>query len=677
MYPDISGNYVVWLDYASGNGDLYLYNIADSTITLLTKDDDGSYFPRISGNTVIWYCWGYQNTVKALMSTTIPTAENLPPEVDFSYTPESPTTSDIVQFIDESLDPDGEIVSWLWVIDDHQSVQYLTTQEVSFQFRVPGEYGVHLEVTDNEGLTTVGDQQLIYVSPVESTIADFYTVPENPVAGEDVGFMLNCTLAYAEYDNTVDSVEWLFDDSGEGFSVEFSPYYVYEEAGDYAVTLTVWDVYAAQGYAEPSTVTKIIHVSEGVSEPVAGFSADITEGTAPLTVQFIDESVYAETWEWDFGDGSTSTAQNPIHTYATAGTYSVTLTVTDDDDLTATVTQSVVVTSGNLPPVVEAGDDLTGSEGAPIVFSGSYTDSGDTGEHTIAWTFGDGAEASGTLTPAHTYADNGIYTATLTVTDALGGSSSDTLTVTVENAPPVISGFTLPTDPVALGATVTATATFTEAGTADTHTATWAWGDGTTTTGTVAAGSVSATRTYASAGVYLVALTVTDSDGASDTVSSDTYIVVYDPNGGFVTGGGWIDSPVGAYPADTSLTGKATFGFVSKYQKGATVPTGQTEFQFKAGDMNFHSDSYDWLVVAGARAQYKGVGSINGGGDYGFMLSAVDAALTPSTNVDLFRIKIWDKATDTVVYDNQMGVTDDAEPTTAISGGSIVIHTKK
>ncbi len=60
------------------------------------------------------------------------------------------------------------------------------------------------------------------------------------------------------------------------------------------------------------------------------------------------------------------------------------------------------------------------------------------------------------------------------------------------------------------------------------------------------------------------------------------------------------------------------------------------------------------------------------------MLSAIDEELTPSTDVDLFRIKIWDKDNgDAIVYDNQMDAPDDADPTTAIGGGSIVIHTKK
>lgn len=154
-------------------------------------------------------------------------------------------------------------------------------------------------------------------------------------------------------------------------------------------------------------------------------------------------------------------------------------------------------------------------------------------------------------------------------------------------------------------------------------------------------------------------------------------LTVYDSEGGFVTGEGWINSPAGAYAPDPDLTGKANFGFVSKYKKGATVPTGQTQFQFKVADLNFRSDSYDWLVVAGPKAMYKGTGTINGEGDYGFMLSAIDEKLTPSTDVDLFRIKIWDKNNDEVVYDNQMDDPDDADPTTAIGGGSIKIHKDK
>jgi hypothetical protein len=161
-----------------------------------------------------------------------------------------------------------------------------------------------------------------------------------------------------------------------------------------------------------------------------------------------------------------------------------------------------------------------------------------------------------------------------------------------------------------------------------------------------------------------------------DTKSIVDYIVIYDPSGGFVTGGGWITSPVRAYVADPTATGRANFGFVSKYQKGATVPTGETEFQFKAGNLNFNSTSYEWLTIAGARAQYKGAGTINGVAGYKFMLTAIDGQVSGGGGTDKFRIKITNAATGAIVYDNQMGMGDDGNPTTVLGGGSIVIHSK-
>ena len=145
-------------------------------------------------------------------------------------------------------------------------------------------------------------------------------------------------------------------------------------------------------------------------------------------------------------------------------------------------------------------------------------------------------------------------------------------------------------------------------------------------------------------------------------------------NGGWLTGGGWINSPAGSLTANTLLTGKATFGFVSKYEHGTTTATGQTEFQLKMGNLNFHSSSYDWLMVTGARAQYMGSGSINGQGDYGFMLTALDGQMNGCGGTDKIRMKIWDKGSGAVIYDSQMGASNQANPTTDLGGGSVVIH---
>ena len=146
-------------------------------------------------------------------------------------------------------------------------------------------------------------------------------------------------------------------------------------------------------------------------------------------------------------------------------------------------------------------------------------------------------------------------------------------------------------------------APFTDVGVQDAHTGTINWGDGTSSASITeigGSGTASGSHSYAGAGVYTVSMTVRDDDTGVSNQSIFQYVVVYDPNAGFVTGGGWIDSPLGAYRPNPSLTGKANFGFVAKYQKGKSVPDGNTEFQFKAGDLNFKSTSYDWLVISGA-----------------------------------------------------------------------------
>ncbi|OLC33520.1 MAG: hypothetical protein AUH84_06855 [Thaumarchaeota archaeon 13_1_40CM_4_38_7] len=185
-------------------------------------------------------------------------------------------------------------------------------------------------------------------------------------------------------------------------------------------------------------------------------------------------------------------------------------------------------------------------------------------------------------------------------------------------------------------------------------------------------GSVQDTHTYSTPGVYTITLTVNNSDGTTATKQFQ-YVVAYDPNGAFVTGSGWINSPPGAYYANPSLTGKATFGFNSKYQNGADVPTGNTEFNFKVANLNFHSTSYDWLVVAGAKAQYKGTGTINGAGSYKFMLTAIDGAINGGGGIDKFRIKITD-SNNGLVYDNLLNAPDSVDPTAVLGGGNIIIH---
>jgi len=152
---------------------------------------------------------------------------------------------------------------------------------------------------------------------------------------------------------------------------------------------------------------------------------DWGDGTT-VTVGVVSESPFGP-------PGSTGGANGTVsgsHVYADNGTYTVTLTVTDDDGGAGQDTLTVSVANVN-PTAVEAGSNRTVNVGEAVIFAGSFTDPGaDT--HAIAWNFGDGATAAGSLTPTHTFTAPGTFTVRLTVTDDDGGSGSDTLTVTVQ-----------------------------------------------------------------------------------------------------------------------------------------------------------------------------------------------------------------------------------------------------
>ncbi|MCR4428193.1 MAG: PKD domain-containing protein [Caldiserica bacterium] len=282
----------------------------------------------------------------------------------------------------------------------------------------------------------------------------------------------------------------------------------------------------------------------------------------------------------------------------------------------------------------------------------------------------------GTWSWSYQTVDDESTQVTITVTDTWDRTAQTTFDLAVNNLPPECGTIQVPPAPVQINTPVDVSCTFTDPGTQDTHTATWNWGDGSISTGTVTetdgSGKVSGQHIYSTPGVYQVNLTLSDDDGGTCTCAAQTFIVVYDPSAGFVTGGGWINSPPGAYTPNSSLTGKATFGFVAKYQKGANVPSGNTEFQFKAGNLNFKSTSYEWLVVAGNKAKFKGEGTLNGVGGYKFMLTAVDGQYNKGTAPDTFRIKIW--RGEEVIYDNMLGASDDSYDGTVLGGGEIVIH---
>jgi len=205
-----------------------------------------------------------------------------------------------------------------------------------------------------------------------------------------------------------------------------------------------------------------------------------------------------------------------------------------------------------------------------------------------------------------------------------------------------------------------------------THTAKWTF-DSLSTTGAVTepsgsrTGSVAGSYSFAEAGVYRVAMQITGSDGKTATVTNsgdlEALVVIYDPNGGYVIGGGWYPSP----------SGKTTFGFNSKYGN-AKNPKGEVQATF--GDKNFDANSLDYLAISGARAQVAGFGKLNGDGPYNFILTMIDGQAQGGGGVDRIRMKIWHKVTGAVVYDTQPGASDAADPTTPVGTGSSIVLQK-
>ena len=209
---------------------------------------------------------------------------------------------------------------------------------------------------------------------------------------------------------------WNFGDGNT--STSQSPSFTYASAGTYTVSLTASNA----GGSSANTATQTITVSPAV--PVAGFSCDVSSGVAPLTVQFTDTSTNSPTsWSWDFGDGNTSTEQDPSFTYATPGTYTVSLTATNSaGSNTCTETSLVSVTSSVTQPMAAfSADILSGT--APLTVQ--FTDESSNTPASWSWNFGDG-ESGTDQNPSHIYTTTGTYTVSLTATNAAGSNTTTT-----------------------------------------------------------------------------------------------------------------------------------------------------------------------------------------------------------------------------------------------------------
>jgi len=315
-----------------------------------------------------------------------------------------------VQFTDMS---DGSPVLWLYKFGDGFSS---TGKNPRYTYRTPGNYTVSLTVWRMEGqkLVSTTTRKPAFIratgSPVPALAANFTAVPlSGPVP-----------LAVTFTDSSTGSPEFWNYDFGDGStSPAKNPVHTYRAAGTYTVTLTVMKM-GGEGLIRNTVVKQGLVNVTGIPVPAlaANFTAVPLSGPAPLAVTFTDTSTGSpDYWSYDFGDGTTSPAKNPVHTYGSAGTYTVSLTVMKvaGNGLirNTTVKQNLISVSGSPVPVLAANFTAAPLSG-PVPLKVTFTDTSTGNPDYWNYDFGDGT-TSPARNPDHTYLSAGTYTVSLTV----------------------------------------------------------------------------------------------------------------------------------------------------------------------------------------------------------------------------------------------------------------------
>jgi PKD repeat protein len=486
--PDGFINGYIWDfgDGTAGSGVTTSHSYADDgeyAVIITVVDDDGA-------------------TASKIVSVV---ATNRPPVADIDSSTAMLDKKETVTFnAGGSYDPDGTIVSYVWNFGDGVTA---TGVSVSHSYSNIGSYTVTLIVTDDDGATDTDSTTKTVKN--KSPVAIITETDEKIYSGDLIIF--NAGESY-DPDGTIVSYVWGFGDGSTATAIVTS--HTYEDNNSYLVTLTVTD---NDGETDSIEVTKIVLNSP----PVAAFTETAGTVNTDETVSFdasesydIDGTIVS--YSWDFGDGTTATGVSVQHDYSQDETYTVSLTVTDDDGATGTTSSTITVL--NSPPVAsftESAETVSTDESIHFDASESYDSDGSIVSY--AWDFGDGTTATG-VTADHAYADNRAYIVTLTVTDDDAATGSFTATKSVLNRPPTAL-FTDNATTVTQNEAIHFDAS--ESYDSDGSIVSYAWdfGDGTTATG------VTADHTYSEDGINTVTLTVTDNDGTSSSITAEKTVV--------------------------------------------------------------------------------------------------------------------------------------------------------
>ena len=319
------------------------------------------------------------------------------PVANFTGTPREGCASLTVNFTDQST---NNPTSWSWSFGDGGTS---TQRNPSHTYTNPGAYTVSLTVTNSCGSDT--ETKTNYITVLPEPIADFVGTPTKGDAPLTVQFTDNST-------GNPTSWSWGFGDGGT--STQRNPSHPYTNPGKYTVSLTVTNDCGS----DTETKTDYIEVTEAGQSPVADFEGNPTQGCAPLTVQFTDQSTGEPTsWSWTFGDGGTSTAQNPSHTYNNPGKYTVSLTASNQFG-SDTEEKADYITVLPKPTADFVAEPTSGFVLLTVQFTEQSTDNPTSWQ----WDFGD--EGSSTEQhPSHTYTSSGTYTVSLTATNDCGSDT--------------------------------------------------------------------------------------------------------------------------------------------------------------------------------------------------------------------------------------------------------------